>query len=193
MQKRYSEKFKARMVNRMVGPRRISANQLSKEVGVGQPTLSLWLREAGGKFPLVKDDEQERGSSERRPDDWTPQEKLKAVMEAEAVDDAALGSWLRRKGIKEEHLRHWREMLAERAADVFAPKEPRVHAESRKRLKELERELQRKDKALAETAALLVLQGKMQALWAEEDDATEQNNDRPSSSTSRKRKRQGRR
>ncbi len=44
---KYSEKFKARMVKRMTGPRRVSANALSKEVGVGQPTLSLWLRTAG--------------------------------------------------------------------------------------------------------------------------------------------------
>lgn len=193
MQKRYSEKFKARMISRLVGPNRISAKQLSKEVGVGQPTLSLWLRQAGGKVSDVKDEKRDREASQRRPEDWTPQEKLKAVMEAEALDDVDLGSWLRRKGIKEEHLRHWQETLIERAADVFAPKEPRVNAESRKRLKELERELQRKDKALAETAALLVLQGKMQALWAEGDDSTEQNNDAPSSSTSQKRKRQARR
>lgn len=193
MQREYSEKFKARTVSRLVGPRKISANELSKEIGVSQPTLSRWLREAGGKVSVVKDDEHEDETSQRRPDDWTPQEKLKAVMDAEAVDDASLGSWLRRKGIKEEHLRQWRATLTERAADVFAPREPRVNAESRKRLKELERELQRKDKALAETAALLVLQGKMQALWAEEDDATGQNNDGPFSSTSRKRNRPGRR
>lgn len=193
MQKRYSEKFKARMISRLVGPNRISAKQLSREVGVGQPTLSLWLRQAGGKVSDVKNEKRDREASQRRPEDWTPQEKLKAVMEAEALDDVDLGSWLRRKGIKEEHLRHWQETLIERAADVFAPKEPRVNAESRKRLKELERELQRKDKALAETAALLVLQGKMQALWAEGDDSTEQNNDAPSSSTSQKRKRQARR
>lgn len=193
MQKRYAEKFKARMISRLVGPNRISAKQLSREVGVGQPTLSLWLRQAGGKVSDVKNEKRDREASQRRPEDWTPHEKLKAVMEAAALDDVDLGSWLRRKGIKEEHLRHWQETLIERAADVFAPKEPRVNAESRKRLKDLERELQRKDKALAETAALLVLQGKMQALWAEEDDSTEQNNDAPSSSTSQKRKRPGRR
>jgi len=59
-------------------------------------------------------------------------------------------------------------------------------------LEDLERELKRKDKALAETAALLVLQGKMQALWAAEDDATRPSSDESSSRTSRKRKPQGR-
>ena len=41
------------------------------------------------------------------------------------------------------------------------------------RIKELERELRRKDKALAETAALLVLKKKVQAIWGDEDDDTE--------------------
>ena len=189
-QKRYSEKFKARMVQRLVGPRKVSAAALSREVGVPQPTLSLWLREAGS-VRVVKDDDETKPPP-RRPDDWTPQEKLAAVMEAEGVAESDLGVWLRRKGIKEEHLRQWREVLGERAAAVFAPREQRASAEDRKRIKQLERELKRKEKALAETAALLVLQGKMEALWAEEDDSTRQSSDEPSSRTSRKRKQRGR-
>ena len=84
-----------------------------------------------------------------------------------ADTEGELGSWLRCKGLTQAHLEQWQEALEERAAAVFAPREPRVSGESRKRVKELERELRRKDKALAETAALLVLQGKMEALWAE--------------------------
>ena len=98
----------------------------------------------------------------------------------------------RRKGLTEEHLRQWRETLEERASAVFEPREPRVSAESRRRVLELERELKRKDKALAETAALLVLQGKMQALWADEDAPTRQSSDEPSSPASRKPKKRGR-
>lgn len=187
---RYSEKFKARMVQRMVGPGRVSANALSKEVGVAQPTLSLWLRQAGNLRGVKEDDEAKPPA--RRPEDWSPREKLAAVLEAEGIADAELGAWLRRRGLKEEHLRQWRETLDERAGAVFAPREPRETAETRKRVKELERELKRKDKALAETAALLVLQGKVRALLAAEDDATRQSDDESSSRTSRKRKRRGR-
>jgi len=190
-QKRYSEKFKSRMIQRMTGRRRMSAGALSKEVGVAQPTLSLWLREAGS-LPAVKDDEKKRTPPARRAEDWPAHEKLAAVMESESIAEADLGVWLRRRGLKEEHLRQWRETLEGRASAVFAPREPRANTESRKRVKELERQLKRKDKALAETAALLVLQGKMEALWAEEDDATRQTSDEPSSRTSRKRTRRGR-
>lgn len=186
---RYSEKFKARMVQRMVGPGRVSANALSKEVGVAQPTLSLWLRQAGNLRGVKADDDARQPA--RRPEDWSPREKLAAVLEAEGISEAELGGWLRRRGLTEEHLRQWREVLDERAGAVFAPREPRATAETRKRVKELERELKRKDKALAETAALLVLQGKVQALLAAEDDATRPSDDESSSRTSRKRRRRG--
>lgn len=189
--KRYSESFKKRMVQRMTGPRKVSAGALSREVGVPQPTLSLWRREAGSVSVTMDDDEKKPRA--KRPDDWTPREKLTAVMEAAGVTDAGLGAWLRRKGLTEEHLRQWREMLEAQASAVFAPREPRASAESRKRVKDLERELKRKDKALAETAALLVLQGKMEALWAAEDESTRQSSGEQSSRTSQKRERTGRR
>lgn len=175
----------------MTGPRRVSANALSQEVGVAQPTLSRWLREAGN-FAGVKDDDEEQKAVERRPDDWTAQEKLGAVMEAAGVAESELGAWLRRKGLTREHLRQWRAALEERASVVFSPRESRASSAERKRVKELERELKRKDKALAETAALLVLQGKMQALWGGEDEPTRQTSDAPSSKALRKQKGRGR-
>jgi transposase len=187
-QQQYSESFKQRMIQRMVGRGRVSANALSKEVGVAQPTLSLWLK-AAGRVSVVSDDEKPKA---KRPEDWTPQKKLAAVMEAARLSDSELGAWLRREGLTEEHLRQWREALEERASAVFAPREPRVSAEARSRVLELERELKRKDKALAETAALLVLQGKVQALWAEEDAPTRQSSDEPSSPALRKPKKRGR-
>lgn len=178
------------MVQRMTGARRVSANSLSKEVGVGQPTLSLWLREAG-MVTVVNDDDDDKARG-RRPEDWSPQEKMSAVLESRTLSDAELGAWLRRKGLKEAHLREWEGRVQEQASAVFAPREARASVESRRRVKQLEKELARKDKALAETSALLVLQGKMEALWAEEDDPTRQSSASASSPTSRKRKRKGR-
>jgi transposase len=177
------------MVQRMVGPGRVSASALSREVGVAQATLSRWLTSAG-RISVVSEEEPKPRA--KRPEDWTPQAKLAAVMEAARLSNTELGDWLRRKGLTEEHLRQWREALEERASAVFEPREPRVSAESRRRVLELERELRRKDKALAETAALLVLQGKMQALWGEEDDPTRQSSDEPSLPASRKPKKRGR-
>lgn len=188
-QRQYSESFKRRMIERMVGRGRVSASALSREVGVPQPTLSLWLKSAG-RVSVVSDDEKPKPKV-MRPEDWTPQKKLAAVMAATRLSDAELGAWLLREGLTAEHVRQC-EVLEERASAVFEPREPRVSAESRRRVVELERELKRKDKALAETAALLVLQGKMQALWAEEDAPTRQSSDEPSSPASRKPRKRGR-
>ena len=93
---------------RMLGERRLSASALSKEVGIGQPTLSRWLKEAS-RVGVVNDSDDEN-RVERRPEDWSPQEKLRAVVEAAELSEAELGVWLRRKGLKEEHLRQWREL-----------------------------------------------------------------------------------
>jgi transposase-like protein len=185
VQKKYSERFKERMVARMLGERRMSASALSKEVGIGQPTLSRWLREAA-RFGVVMDSDEDK-RAERRPEDWSPQEKLQAVHEAAEISEAELGVWLRRRGLKQEHLRQWREL----ALSGFSQRPTRASSEDRKRIEKLEKELKRKDKALAETAALLVLQGKMQALWAEEDDTTGQTSGEPSSKGSRGQRRRG--
>jgi transposase len=180
----YSENFKARMVERLVGERAISANALSQEVGISQATLSRWLREAGSVATVSKKDDAKPRT--KRPEDWSPQEKLEAVLESASIPETELGVWLRRKGLKEEHLRQWRELALSGIAARPSPTRP--SSEERRRLEKLEKELKRKDKALAETAALLVLQGKMQALWAEEDDATRPGSDETSSQPSRKRR-----
>lgn len=62
---KHSEKFKEKMVAKMMGPSRVSANALSKECGVGQPTLSKWLREA--KVPAMATRKVTRGKR------WTPE------------------------------------------------------------------------------------------------------------------------
>lgn len=163
---------------------------LSRELGVSQPTLSRWLHEARNVGPV--DSEREK-KPERGPESWSPREKLEAVLEAARLSDVELGSWLRRRGLTEEHLRQWRGTLEERVDAVFSPPKPeRQSPGSRKRERELERELRRKDKALAETAALLVLRGKLDALWAGEDVTTRQTSDEPSSKQSTKRNRRER-
>lgn len=170
--KRYSRKFRAKMVQRMSGPGGESATALSGKVGVPQATLSRWLREAGMVGGMnEKREESPPGASEaRRPEDWTAEEKLKVVAEAMGLDDAELGILLRREGVHEAQLMNWREALLG-SLDPVGQRGASV-AQERRQIRKLERELKRKDKALAETAALLVLQGKARALWGDEGDDT---------------------
>ena len=162
----YSEAFKSKMVQRMTGREGRSAMSLSGETGVSQSSLSKWLREAKVR-PMA--DEQKPPKREKRPEDWTAAEKLAAVMEASRLSDAELGEFLRRNGLHEAHLTQWRQAALEALGGA---KPSRVPSESR-RVRELEKEVQRKDKALAEAAALLVLQKKVRAIWGDGDDDTE--------------------
>ena len=169
----YTETFKARMVRRMLGPKAVSANALSEEVGIAQPTLSRWLRETSSFRAMAKTDRNKAPPAEeaaaRRPQDWTADERLRAVAETLSLDGEAMGEYLRRRGIHREQIEQWRR---DAQAALEGPRRRRPAGET-KRIKELERELRKKEKALAEAAALLVLRKKVQALWGGEDDDTD--------------------
>ena len=168
----YSETFKAQMVEKLTAPGGPSATGLSREVGVHQCTLSRWVREAHVPWqgrPATAD-EPGRTMPARRPQDWTAQEKYAVMIEASSLSDEEFGAFLREKGLRQANLTQWRqEMLTALGESKARPSKP--SAETR-RIRELERELARKEKALAEAAALLLLKKKAQALWGDADDTT---------------------
>jgi transposase len=170
MSSQYSARFKTRMVERLLGPSGTSATALAAEVGVHQATLSRWVREAATVAAMNMQTKAKAQGAEpadhRRPEDWSAEEKLRAVIEASGLSEQGLGEWLRRKGIHDAQLREWRRS----AVDGLGGKR-QVGSQS-KRVRELEREIRRKDRALAETAALLVLRKKVDALWGDEDAST---------------------
>ncbi|MFO8173891.1 MAG: IS3 family transposase [Longimicrobiales bacterium] len=160
----YSETFKAQMVQKLTRPEGPSATELSKEVGVHQSTLSRWVRQARSvpeawTETLSIPDEPRRTMPARRPQDWTGEEKYAVVMEAASVADEDLGAWLREKGLHEANLKQWRQEMITGLAKPKARSSSKPSAETR-RIRELERELARKEKALAEAAALLILKKK---------------------------------
>lgn len=165
--RQYSDVFRSRMVERMVGPEAVSANALALEVGVSQNSLSRWLREARS---LQGMSDKPKGSK-RSKKKWSGAEKLRIVMEASALTGSELGALLRREGVHEAELQEWR--AAAEAALQEASRGKAKPSNEVKRIKELERELDRKEKALAEAAALLVLKKKVQEIWGDEDDTTD--------------------
>ncbi len=155
----YSEEFKEAMVKKLTQGDAISAGALSLEAGVHQSTLSRWVREYGtvgsGR----------NGMKKRRPQDWSAEEKLDAVLEYERREEEQRGQFLREKGLHAVHLERWKQSIIE---GLTRPK-PNKQDPQTKKIKELEKELRRKDKALAETAALLVLKKKAQAIWGDHE------------------------
>ena len=179
----YPEVLKARMVRRMAGPQRQSAAQLSAETGISQPTLSRWLREAGQSVSKASKnalDEAEVSASSRprRPRDLSPLERAQAVLEVSKLSGEARGIYLRQQGLHEEHVEAWSSALED--ALGAAPKRPiKPEKGDSQRVRQLEKELLRKDRALAEAAALIVLQKKTAILFGEaEEESTPRRNGR---------------
>ena len=156
----YSPAFKSRMLRRLIGPSAVSANALAQEVGVGQPLLSRWLRESRTVEGMA--------SSKKRK--WTGAEKLRVVIAARGLSESERGALLRREGLHEAELGAW-ESAAEAALNEVG-RRPARSADTH-RIQELERELRRKNAALAETAALLVLKKKVQEIWGDGGDTTD--------------------
>jgi transposase-like protein len=178
----YPDMFKNAMIQKMTGPDAISASALSKQVDVPQATLSKWLRMAGVgssyNFPNIPKDfiNMANSNNPRRPNDWSAEEKLRVVMEVATLDDEQLGEFLRSKGLHQTHLEQWRLQMLDGLQNGFSKKSAKQKKADAKRIRSLEKEINRKDKALAETAALLVLKKKVQEIWGDEDDPTNGSN-----------------
>lgn len=168
----YSQMFKDKMIRRMTGIDAVSAAELSREVDVAQSTLSRWLVNARIDSKSRESILMTDSNKSRRPQDWSPEEKLKFIIEAEKLGSEELGIFLRKKGLYETHLEQWRmQMLESLQNGIAKPKKEKRNPADAKKIKSLEKELRRKDKALAETAALLVLKKKVQEIWGDEDDS----------------------
>ncbi len=155
----YSEDFKRAAVAKLSSPGGPSATLLSGELGISQSSLSRWLRERGTLAINGEDMKQ------RRPDDWTAEEKVAAVLDYEKIPEEQRGTFLRERGLHEATLGRWKaEIIEGMKLKPFAQgkKDPQ-----QKRIAALERELRRKESALAEAAALLVLKKKADAIWGE--------------------------
>jgi transposase len=167
------------MVHRLVGPNAVSATRLAREVGVPQVTLSRWLREAQhgemGTSKGVQHKPPTPPTKEIAGQKLSADDKVRIVFAAESLAAEDLGALLRREGVHDAELEAWRVTIKTAAVAAFNGTASRAvtaaRSADRKRIQELERELRRKDKALAEAAALLVLEKKLQALWGDGDDA----------------------
>ena len=154
---RYGKAFKARAVARLLPPESSSVDVVSQEIGVSRDTLERWRSAA------LAEPESERT--------WTAAARLEAVITTAAMDEASKNAWCREQGVYPSELERWRESAA---AALSYPGEarasPQATRKDKRRIKELERELRRKDKALAETTALLVLSKKLEAVFGEGGD-----------------------
>jgi DNA-binding transcriptional MerR regulator len=154
---RYGTAFKNKVVAKLLPPNIASIEEVSREVGVSVDTLERWRAQA------LTTPARERA--------WSAAARFDAVLTTAPMDEATCSAWCREHGVYPQELAAWRASATQALAE---PEELRASlketASDRRRIRELERELRRKDKALAETAALLVLSKKLEAIFHKGED-----------------------
>lgn len=148
---RYGDRFKARAVARLLPPESSPLDQISAELGVSSSTLERWRSEAlASGMPRAE---------------WSSAARFDALLATAMMSEEERSAWCRSKGIFPGDLDEWKAAarMALEAPDALS--ESADSASQRRRIRELERDLRRKEKALAETATLLVLSKKAEAIF----------------------------
>jgi transposase-like protein len=158
----YSEEFKRSAVEKYLNRGTKPVHELLRELGIGSPTIYQW-RDKFASLPGMK--------KSSTPKSRSAAEKLKTLIEFEVLPAAERGEYLRRNGLHEENLVEWRGQIEKALTPAkLSLKERQELFAEQKKVKALEGELRRKDKALAEVSALLILKKKADLLWGTEED-----------------------
>lgn len=161
----YSRERKESVLKKMLPPANISITALAKQEGISGATLYNWRKQARAQGRLMPD-------SDNTPNGWTSRDKFAVVMETAAMNQAELAAYCREKGLYVEQVTQWRD-ACEQANDWSQASEKELKSATksdRKKVAALEKELARKEKALAEAAALLVLRKKFNTLFEDPED-----------------------
>ena len=155
----YSPELKESLLRRMLPPNNESISKIAREEGISEQTLRNWRDKA-------------RANGIAAPDDWSTQDKFLIVVETASMNETELAEYARKKGLYVEQIKAWKDacMNANGGIAKEAARLNRELRDSEKERRKLERELARKEKALAETAALLVLRKKSDAIWGDPEE-----------------------
>ena len=160
----YPAERKEAVLKKMLPPHNRSIPDLADEEGISEATLYNWRKEARQQGRLMPD-------GELTPEGWSSKDKFAAVLETAALNETELAEYCRKKGLFPEQIAAWRD-ACEQANNWQQSQEKKLKQqmrEQRKQTQQLERQLARKEKALAEAAALLLLQKKAQALFEDQE------------------------
>ncbi len=171
----HSESFKMRAVEKALSRANgITLNEIVDDLGIGRSTLGKWVREArknglenhagGGRLSSRKQ------KKEKRPQDWSLEDRLEIVMACASLDEEEKSEYCRKQGVYPHHVNQWELDFGNGNSSSEKATERQEMKNLKNENKALRKELNRKDRALAETAALLVLQKKVNAIWGNDED-----------------------
>ena len=163
--KAYPAERKEALLRRMMPPENKLVSELARETGITEQTLYTWRRQLKSQGVAVPGDG-------KNAEQWKSEDKFAVVLETATLNAAELAEYCRRKGLYAEQIAAWRLVCSAANANAAqVAKGQRAQSKGdQKRILSLEKELNRKEKALAEVAALLVLRKKAQAIWGGQEE-----------------------
>lgn len=161
----YSEERKQQILNKLLPPSNMTVAEVSRIEGVGLQTLYNWRDKAKQQGRPVL-------GSKLTSEHWSAEAKFATVLETASLNEAELSEYCRAKGLYVDQVKAWkadalRGFMSSREQELEAKRQRQA---DHKEIKQLKSELRRKEKALAETAALLVLRKKLNALWENDNE-----------------------
>ena len=159
---KYSLQFQENAMRQLMPPLLRSVAHVRREMGVSEPTLYAWKKRLQSQGQVLP-------SKATQPQGWDAKAKLAAIIETAAMNEIERSAYCRERGLYSEQIDAWRAAFEGMGEARSVPRGEL--AQARKDNRDLQKQLQRKDKALAETAALLVLSKKARAIWGDDEDA----------------------
>lgn len=175
MRARFTQSFKLQAVEKVLNrPEGTSIKEIAESLGVGHSTLQRWIVKSRDHEFETDLDIKRLGSTsmikEKRPQDWSLEERLEMVISCATLEADKLGEYCRERGLYPHHIKQWKlALLNKQPSDDTVKTRAELKALKHENTV-LKKEVSRKDKALAETAALLVLQKKVNAIWGNDED-----------------------
>jgi hypothetical protein len=161
----YPEKVKASVLAKMLAPNGPGVVELAKEFNIPCGTIYRW------KAGMLNKRSVKQINEPQRPQDKSAQDKLQAVVETLSKTEAERNAYCRQHGIYANHLDGWKKQILESLGAENTKKHKAEYLQIMNEIKQLKRDLNRKDKALAEVSALLILKKKADLLWGGGEDA----------------------
>ncbi len=168
MQTIYTKKFKIEAVKRvLLRDPGTSISSMARSLDIKISTLHGWIKSMENK--QLREDPTSGGKIEKSPYHWTVKERFEIIVEASKLSKKDLAEYCRKNGLFPHHLEKWKTEFIESFGER-QDKDKTDNKKLRNEIKTLSIELRRKEKALAEAAALLLLKKKANDLWEEKEE-----------------------
>ena len=159
----YSEEAKKEVLARVTGSGKESITKVSLDKKINKGTIYKWIKDAELKEGI---------KILRLNGDWTSEEKFHMVLESATLSQQEIGEYCRRKGTYSDDIETWKsQCINANNGNIEDSKKLKTELkEEREKVRKIEKELRFKEKALAETAALLVLRKNVHAIWGGQEE-----------------------